>query len=90
MIGDKKFQKNLVVWKQYLKANIKRISKVVFQKNLVVWKQYPHLYKTNQFTKVSEELSSVETLHPILSYRYQSQFQKNLVVWKLVTIKTTQ
>ena len=56
------FQKNLVVWKLILPKYI-TINFWKFQKNLVVWKQRMEIARTEPKFKVSEELSSVETLH---------------------------
>jgi len=54
------FQKNLVVWKQYLIFLCFK-DKLTFQKNLVVWKQKIKIRISRMYTRVSEELSSVET-----------------------------
>ena len=61
-LGFYEFQKNLVVWKPRCLKAFQAIE-TVFQKNLVVWK-HPKTFEflRKEDIRVSEELSSVETL----------------------------
>ena len=70
------FQKNLVVWKRIYYYPYPRFCNR-FQKNLVVWKLMCCTFSMYIFIKVSEELSSVETvLFHSLSFLNLQRFRR--------------
>ena len=80
-IHNRRFQKDLIVWKLALVTSVS-IVPVWFQKDLIVWKPVSPTPIVRKGGNVSEGLNSVETYRARRTVSSIAKFQKDLIVWK--------